>query len=726
MAIVSNRVTEAGDVLFIKTDVAAVGVIALLGFIDDTVGEVAPNVFEKKFRYSLDGITWSSWRDLTSANIQAVPVSEEDTLFLEYRYEKQQDGADLEFNSITVTGNYTDVSGCGYYFNQSIFKEFFNCDDLEVLGWYLNVTEKLYKLNLIPEYISRINETGSSEDYITFWKSIAKYFAYFVVYSRKYKNFYQNVVLANEYLNQRGLETSIYDTITDLNYLISNYNYEIASRGTTRIYEKKEDGAIVNGELLRYLDYKEGDEFLFNLYKLEHFGWNIGNSSPLYKGMWLNENVNKWYEQNFIEDINKYPLIGAGASIVTDAGIETLLIADTGGIGFNGSSNYNPIAIDSRMDYVFEFLIKAQLTTNITIGIDSFDKNGNSIVSYSNIDGSVENNFVENAQFPRDDKYYLVKCVVYNYTKTPFIQDKLNIGTGNNLIFSTGSNFVMPRITVSGGTAQIKSINFLPLFTNYSRGFVQTRNFIGLWADTQFGSEDVVPCGNPTLYSGGPAFPSVFQVQLGSGTGIVVLDVDSGIVPDKYIMKINGEEVINTGYTGDPGQQNGLNNALAGYGLPPETISPGGAQYAIYNKTNPEAQDAIIEVYAPQSGTAWRVMARCPTVNPLSEFFAYSYSDGSPTMPYQISQAGDLYIDSPLGDSGTAMRPLVSLDLKLLNTYSNPYRVIVSISNTGVGPTPVIHPPFEILYNNVMNPTDIVNLSIPTPYRGITIRTEAV
>ncbi len=121
----------------------------------------------------------------------------------------------------------------------------------------------------------------------------------------------------------------------------------------------------------------------------------------------------------------------------------------------------------------------------------------------------------------------------------------------------------------------------------------------------------VIPCNTATGYSGGPAFPDVQVIELGATTGVVEVTCEAYDVPDKFIVEFDGVEVINTGYRGLTSLQGQLNTALADKGLPPETITSPGFVVATFNKTT-STTTAILKVFAPLSGTAWRVTAGCP------------------------------------------------------------------------------------------------------------------
>lgn len=488
MSIINNISTAAGDTLYIKTAVAAVGLLTLTGFVDSTQNESGLDVFTKTFRYSLDGITYSDWLPLTVANIQAVPVLPKDSILLEYRYLKTTSSdTPLAFNSNTVSGTYDNTSTtCGYYFNNSNFKEFFDCSSFEVLAWYINVTEKLYQSGLVAEFIERVNDKGSSDDYIFFWKAIAKFFAYFVIYARNYQKFYTNKNLLTEYLKERGLDVSQYDGLDQLYYLMNTFPQQIYNRGTNHIVDLVENGAPANGEYVRHISYKAFDEFLFNLYRPQDLGWNLRNSSPLFRGLRGQQNINKAYEKNdLIVNLVLYPLVNrASVSIANDSSIGQNVLsfnAATLETGIGNTTEYKPIKIDSSLDYEISFFIKKSAGTTFNFGVNSYDLNDNLLTNLSNKDNSATNFFLQSAVLSRADTYIFVRGIIYNYKKPNFSQDKLNVNAGNNLIFKPNAKKIIPYITIISGIASIHDLQILPLFTLYSRGLIQVKNFISSW-----------------------------------------------------------------------------------------------------------------------------------------------------------------------------------------------------------------------------------------------------
>ena len=491
MAIVANTVTENGDVLFIKSDIAAVGLIALTGFVDETQNENYPYLyFSKTFRYSLDGITWSSWRELTVPNITSISVNPYDVFFVEYRYERK--GVlgleNLEFDSATIDATYEPQS-CGIYFTNSYFSKYFDCNDIEVLGWYLNVTEKLFNTGVLAQYLPRKNEDGNPEDFLIFWKSISKFFAYYVIYSRKFQNFYQTEDLVREYLIQRGLNVSNSDDLMTLNALMNTFTYEISKRGTINVYDKD---SAVKGEILRLIFFEEFDEFIFNYHIPEHFGWTLNRSSPLYRGLDLDLNANKWYEKSRVTNLDLYPIIQSGASTITiieDSGLDVVSLdhndADVG-FGQNGNIddlNAFKITVNPNIVYDLSFKIKYSGDLGLTAGANIFDKNLNALNLKSIVDGTTLNNFIVNKLGYGITDWHELKFYIYPHdTVNNSVPISSNANFGTNLKFDINTSYIIPKIILdSPAECLVKDIKFKPAYTDYSRGFLNVKNYISVW-----------------------------------------------------------------------------------------------------------------------------------------------------------------------------------------------------------------------------------------------------
>ena len=315
MAIVGNIATEIGDVIVIEANTPVVGLIALTSFMDTVTGESGSRFFTKIFRYSLDGIHFSDWQDLTIPNLMAINIVATDTFISHYRYTRA--GADpsgtLSFENITLDGDSV-ATVCGDAYDNSVFSEFFDCLDVECLNWAINVLQKLYDQGIIPKYINRNVTGGLMEDldFVEFWRSVTIFFSYLVCLARTFETFSQNARLAEEYLRQKDFQVCGNEILNQLLFLITNLLREKGKRGTTRMYrEVVVSGEEVDGELLRLVCRDDCTEFLLGVAKSQNIGWNLGNSSPMYKGSTPSDHLIKGYEfQEDILDFTLYPIVG--------------------------------------------------------------------------------------------------------------------------------------------------------------------------------------------------------------------------------------------------------------------------------------------------------------------------------------------------------------------------------------------------------------------------------
>lgn len=120
-----------------------------------------------------------------------------------------------------------------------------------------------------------------------------------------------------------------------------------------------------------------------------------------------------------------------------------------------------------------------------------------------------------------------------------------------------------------------------------------------------------IDCSEQGTFQGGLTFPSVMEVILGSGTGMVTLDFNAFNIPDKFVVRFDGEEVINTGYRGTSSYQAALDSNLAGRGFASEPIVGVGLGSATFNKLT-ATTSAFVYVFAPLPGTGWTFTLNCP------------------------------------------------------------------------------------------------------------------
>lgn len=446
---------------------------------DNATGEAGSVLFNRSFRYSKNGIQWTDWQPLTTPAITGIVVDLSDILCIELAFEKVQP-AGTDFLSvsnaeieITVDEDVPD----GKYYNASIFSNYFKSTDSRVLGWQLSVLQKLFEPGTIPKFVSRYNYDNSPEDFISFFGSITKFFSFYVNYARQVKDFRNNEAFLREYLRQRGLKTSNTDSLEQLQKLMKSYFKQISLRGTGNVIKEGVDGSY-DGELLRSIYYNPTDEFMFNIFKSEDIGVCLDRASTECRSLYLQDNLNKAYETGFdVVDITKYPTSG-DVTKITDGDHTVIHIEGAGGID---TTDLKYIKVDPSIDYEISFLIKKSAGNNLTFKCHVYDKDDNEISCKSAADGSDTITFLEEADLVRDDKYILIRGIIYNSNLTPQAGQTMELNQGINLILPANAKKIIPEIVITGGEANIYGLRILPLATPYSRGLTQTNDVISLW-----------------------------------------------------------------------------------------------------------------------------------------------------------------------------------------------------------------------------------------------------
>lgn len=455
MAIIENRVTAEGDVLIIKPEVPVVGLLALYQFVDTTVGESETDYFLKEFRYSVDGgLTFGDWLELSLINISGVEITQQSTFVIEYRYTRVGNApeVELEFQDILVSG---EVEELPYpVFDKTIFKKFFNVNDISVFGWAINVLEKLYVKGLIlPDYIERADNNSNleDEDFIVYWNSITHFFAIIVYFARQFHNFESNELLLVEFLKSRDITISDNYDISELLYVYQNYVEEYRKRGTNQIIERSES---INGELIRLTGSQIFEEFIFAVFQSHDTGWCISKSSPTWRGTENILSLNK-LEEELVPDF---------------------LIGET-------PTEAIKITISPKQAYEVSFRLKTSSPTlSFNFGVNCFDKDDNPLTIKNNYNEAFTNLFAEGLILGIVNEWVWIRGIIYPYDSTFDENFTLNTGHGNNLRFIQNVAKIQPYIDFSNVAAgdEIDTFVLRPAKLNFSRGQLGIKNIIYL------------------------------------------------------------------------------------------------------------------------------------------------------------------------------------------------------------------------------------------------------
>jgi len=538
MSIVENRATELGDIILIKAQVPIVGLVLLSSFVDSTVNETQTKFFKKEFRYSLDGINYTTWIELTNPNIASIQLVSTDIFYIEYRYRRvglDSSNPPLEFNQVEITGEYSTVE-CGDAFKNSIFSQFLTCTDVCVLSWMINVLEKLYKKGILPEYIIRDkgnNQFSEDRDFLDLWRSITQYFAYIVCYARKWElsSVTGNYGLLQEYLQNQTFILCGGEAVEDLLYIMNNTYDEMRHRGTNKILDIKGPNVSVDGEFHRlFCHLNKCTDWYFTSTDNYKVGWVIDSASPLYKGNYSDRGLTKAYENSRdVVDLLSYPLekeeyIGIQSDLtnegefITVASIKGVPAGEVSGIG--GLNTDKLIKVGSKFSYEISFWVKMNENTALTVSLDLYNKDKNLYnppPTKSTYFDTSKSLFIDKVKTCREDKWYKVRCILYrqrkkvlpgelfedyllsgvnaglplghyNSTTIPYdLEDKLEVMESANMTLTLSDKvcYIQPNIildnsegSVVSGEMKLYDIKVRHLSTDYSTGFEESSSLI--------------------------------------------------------------------------------------------------------------------------------------------------------------------------------------------------------------------------------------------------------
>jgi hypothetical protein len=452
MATIENRVTQDGDVLLIRAEAPIIGLIYLTDFIDNTTGEDNSTFFTKQFRYSTDGINFSSWSALTTVNLAGIQVRSSDTFLIEYKYTRTGGGAqDLAFNAVELNGK-LEPRECGPVYKQSIFADYFSCSDTEVLGWAINVTEKMYRKGLMPSFVQRAASSSSLEDrdYLDFWRTVAQFFAFIVLYTRQLERIHLRPDLLAEYLTQWGIFGVMGQSLDKLVYLLETSRDQFRQRGTAGIVARGVGEAGVDGELLRLVGYQEPrDEFLINAVSPVYAGWCVGFNSPTYRGVGSQPQLNK---------------------VPGDA----VSFGDT------------PLRISSSLTYEVTFTVQVLGgPLPLDFGCMAYDEYGQPVSLLDSTNGRPQSWFFQRAVPNQAGVEYQVRGLIYHYMKPNQLPSDatLAFGVGQHLRSVKEICSILPLVAGDFPPDAIKLNNFrvAPCSAPYSLGFVDSGKFTQTW-----------------------------------------------------------------------------------------------------------------------------------------------------------------------------------------------------------------------------------------------------
>jgi hypothetical protein len=452
--IVNNTLSEIGDVLIIYSQVIVNASISISSYSDNLFGVTNNKFFDKRFRYSLDGLTYSEWNELSDLNLQQIRGIVNGLLFFEFRYERVGTDSNgiLEFNGIELFGN-IEIQICNNTSTlESIFAELSN-NDFYTMTVRNNILRKIFHHGILPKFIDRGQEHDNT-DFVSFWSSVCIFLSYFTSFANNFDNLLYKKEYLAEYIKQYGLQLCEKEIIYQhLYFLSTNFYDEIRKRGTQMTIKKLNtellDGSIteVDGEWLRLICRNHYDEFLFEIIERKHSGYCLGQSSPLYNGTYFSNQLNKTEEntEDFL-DLSKYSILG-GVTLENSDGKNCLVIEDDSGIGYDLDNPPDAldikelITVDDSIDYEFTFDFKrkdAGGDAELLFGILCFNRNGVlKINATQDIQDSTVTNKILNQGLSSiskiNEQWYSFRGILYSRTTNNLIDGRTNLNAGKHL-----------------------------------------------------------------------------------------------------------------------------------------------------------------------------------------------------------------------------------------------------------------------------------------------------
>ncbi len=232
-------------------------------------------------------------------------------------------------------------------YDKSVFAKYFDENDAAVLAWAANVLEKLVADGTVANFILREDASGNETDFQDLFEPTCKFFSYFVQLARQFELFKEDEFLASQYLLNGGQYVCGDETIEQLVYAIQNSLRIRSQRGTTRMIEKVSQpdaspSTAPDGELLRLICWDALTFFKLGVARPEFNSWNMGHSSPCYRGNTGRYDLNIGYEYTEdVEDLDLYPLINEEFIFLTryrGKNCMEIECGETAGIGITLSS----------------------------------------------------------------------------------------------------------------------------------------------------------------------------------------------------------------------------------------------------------------------------------------------------------------------------------------------------------------------------------------------------
>lgn len=357
-------------------------------------------------------------------------------------------------------------------YSKSFLSKILSATDIIVNNWSNNVFQKLYKGKILARYVSRRNSQESDSDFTAFWTTLTEFLGYYAGAANKISSLQEMEIYLRAFLLQRNIFVTEQEDVAQLQHLTHNLYKELSNRGTMDQF-KADETVFVRGEFLRAIAHQFYDELIVVQHSNNRIGWNIGNNSPLYRGV-SGSSLNKVVQ---LQDLS---VVGTIAESVVD-NQKQWVIDSSNYLSYEQGSN-KMIVVDENVDYQITFQIKT--SGQVTVGLDLFDAFKKLIDQpLSAVNGTSTNFFLNNVSINTNNKFIFLRCILYRKNTVSNVKSTTSLG-GNNLTLFSGVNFVS-LIIESTSQAIIQNLEIKPLYTDYSSGFIQADNIVSLWLNNR-------------------------------------------------------------------------------------------------------------------------------------------------------------------------------------------------------------------------------------------------
>lgn len=259
---------------------------------------------------------------------------------------------------------------------------------------------------------------------------------------------------------------------------------------------------LYNGEFLRLICYDDCNEFIYLVRPIKNCGWNLNNSSPMYRGLSkiYNDSIIKAFENTFdFKDLTNYQALPGGIGTIVTQNISyldktflnasTLRLTTNKGFGFQGVADdikYSTLC-SPDIDYEVSFWFKQNSTdASFSLKIQSSNCLNSSTQNLIDVKtGLVESFLIKDSTrvVSEANRWYFARFIIYNSSKTIDVgkQPKTSLAAGTNLIMNVATSRLYFKLLCTANTVDLWNFKVKPAKTNNSQCFLDKANILNIF-----------------------------------------------------------------------------------------------------------------------------------------------------------------------------------------------------------------------------------------------------